>query len=87
MYCQGKCARTMSLNTHYMILLRNPRDVSQVTVLAKQTGLGQTLVDAYQDALSKPYGYLVVDLSPHSSNFKLKTDIFPDEYTIVYLPL
>ena len=87
MFCQGKCARTMNLNTHYMILLRNPRDVSQVSVLGKQTGLGKQLVEAYQDALSKPYGYLVVDLSPHSSDFKLKTNILPDEYTIVYVPL
>lgn len=28
MYCQGKFARTINLNTHFMVLLINPRDVS-----------------------------------------------------------
>ena len=88
MFAQGKCARTLNLNTHYMILLRNPRDVSQVTVLGKQIGLGKVLREAYEDCMSKPYGYLLVDLSPHcKDNFRLKTCILPSEDSVVYLPL
>jgi hypothetical protein len=85
MYCQGKTARTINLNTHYMVLMRNPRDNSQISVLAKQTGLGKILFQAYKDCISKLYGYLVMDLSPHSDDsIRLKTDILPDQYTIAY---
>lgn len=87
LYCQGKNARTQSLNTHYYILMRSPRDKSQIGVMARQTGLGSALIEAYQDCTSQPYGYLLLDLSPHSQeNYVLKTDIFPGECPIVYLP-
>ena len=87
MFAQGKCARTVNLNTHYLILLRNPRDKSQVGVLGKQIGLGRTLIEAYQDCTSQPYGYLLVDLSPHTdANIQLKTNIMPEEDMVVYLP-
>ena len=88
MFAQGKCARTINLNTHYMILLRNPRDVSQVSILAKQIGLMRSRPEAYEDSLSKPYGYLLVDLSPHTEkNHQLKTSILPGEEMVVYIPL
>ena len=71
-----------------MILLRNPRDKSQISTLGKQIGLGKTLIEAYEDCTSQAYGYLLVDLSPHSdNNFQLKTNIFPYEDIIVYIPL
>ena len=33
---QGKCARTIKLNTHYLILFRNMRDGQQIVSLGKQ---------------------------------------------------
>ena len=30
MFHQGKCARTISLNCHYLVLFKNPRDFSQL---------------------------------------------------------
>lgn len=87
LYCQGKNARTQSLNTHYLLLLRNPRDVSQIATLGRQTGLGSALVEAYKDSTSKPYGYLLLDLSPHSrETFQMQTDIIPGQEPIVYVP-
>lgn len=88
MFAQGKCARTLNLNTHYMLLLKNPRDLSQIGVLGKQVGLGKALTEAYQDCISQPYGYTLLDLSPHSQdNYRVKTNIFPEEDTIVYMPI
>ena len=88
MFCQGKYARSLNLNTHWMIVLRNPRDTSQIATLGKQTGFGNTLKEAYRDATSKPYGYLVIDLSPHrEENYCLKTNIFPNDDQIVYMPI
>ena len=85
-YAQGRYARSIALNGQYLILFRNPRGVSQVTTLARQIGMGKTLVDAYKDATGEPYGYLVIDLHPHNhSEYKLKSKVFPGEDLVVYL--
>ena len=82
---QGKYARDITLNAHYIILFKNPRDTNQVKVLATQLGLGNRLMEAYKDSTAQAYGYLLIDLSPSSQNaFMLRGNIFPNEYTIVY---
>ena len=35
-YCKGKHSRTINLNTHIYVLMKNPRDVSQLQCLARQ---------------------------------------------------
>ena len=85
MYEQGKCSRSISLNTKYLCLFANPRDVSQIECLGRQIGY-KNLSEAYRDATSKPYGYLFVDLSPHCpEQERLRTDIFPNETTALYI--
>ena len=87
---QGKCARTISLNCHYMVLFNNRRDVNQVKVLGSQIMPGRSafFMDSYKKAISTPYSYLVVDIHPNSNaRFELRTRIFPDdEPLIVYEP-
>ena len=84
LFYQGKCSRTLTLNTMYTILLKNYRNVQQVEVLGRQLGKGSLLKEAYLDAISKPYGYLVVDLNPRVSDvIQLRTNIFPDEQPVV----
>ena len=58
-YCKGKHSRTINLNTHIYVLMKNPRDVSQIQCLARQAFLGKCsfLMEAYEDATSQPYGY------------------------------
>ena len=88
MYCQGKNARTMSLNTHFMVLMKNPRDASQVQTLGKQVfpNQSQILTEAYRDCMTRPYSYLLVDLSPQClDQYRLRSNIFPGEYTTVYI--
>ena len=42
--------------------------------------------EAYADATSHPYGYLLVDLKTTTPDvLRLRTDIFPDERTMVYV--
>ena len=87
MFIQGKYARTINLNTHFLILFKNPRDVSQVACLARQIypTNSKALIEAYQDCMKKKYGYLVIDLSPHGEDeYRLRTDIFKDDATIIY---
>ena len=63
---RNKFARTISLNSHYMILFKNPRDAGQFATLARQMyPEGSTFaIEAFKDATSAPYGYLLVDMKP-----------------------
>ena len=84
LFYQGKCARTLNLNTAYTVLLKNPRNTQQVALLGRQLGMGNVLKEAYKDATGKPFGYLVIDLSPKSEEcYRLRTNVFPDEPAVI----
>ena len=71
--------RTVSLNTHYMVLFKNPRDATQIRTLGYQMypDSSQFLTQAYMDATSKAYGYIIVDLRPNGTDaLRVCTDIF-----------
>lgn len=88
MFPKNKYARTISLNAHYMVLFKNPRDVGQFAVLAKQMypKNSQFAIESYKDATDAPYGYLLVDLKPDmDEKYRLRTNIFPGELTEVYI--
>lgn len=87
LFHQGKCMRTISLNSHYMVLFKNPRDSAQIKVLANQVfpQHPQTLVAAYSNATENPFGYLLLDLHPQTPEaLRLRTGIFPSDINIVY---
>ena len=72
LYCRGKYSRTINLVTQILVLMKNPRDVSQLQCLARQAFLG-FYNGSFQRRTSEPYGYLVLDFSPsgdelHSQN-------------------
>lgn len=87
---RGSKSRTIALNTSYMVLMKNVRDVSQVATLGRQLfpGRSKVLTLSYADALGiSQYSYLVLDMSPHSEDkYRLRTNVFPGEDTIVYVP-
>ena len=83
----GKCARTISLNCHYIILFGMRRDKLQVQTLGSLIFPGHRgyFMNAYQDATNKPYGYLVCDVHPSTNKmYQLRTHIFPDDMTCFY---
>ena len=85
LFYQGKYCRDISLNTHYFILFKNPRDTQQIKLLGRKIGIQKKLLDVYLDATETPFGYLLIDLSPGINDiYMLKTRIFPDEDTIIY---
>lgn len=89
LYVQGARSRTIALNTTYLVLMKNVRDVSQISTLGRQLfpGRSNVLTESYTDATSEPYGYLVVDLSTNSDDtYRLRTHVFTGEDTIVYVP-
>lgn len=88
LFYKSKQNRTMSLNTHYIVLFKNPRDVTQITTLARQMypGSGKFLIEAFKDATSKAYGYLLIDLKPQTDErVRIRTNIFSDEIQYVYV--
>ena len=85
LFHQGKYCRDISLNTHYFILFKNPRDVHQIRHLGSQLGICKKLLEAYRDATASPFSYLLIDLAPASdSSYMLRSNIFPKELAIVY---
>ena len=85
MFYQGKFSRNINLNSMYLVLFKNPRDVKQISVLSSQLGLGKLLIEAYKDALKFKYGYILIDLSPQMEHVAmLRTQIFPNQDMIMY---
>lgn len=84
---QGQQMRNISLNSHYLVLTKNRRDLMQVKTLGNQL-YGETsfFSDAYKKAvLDREYGYLLVDLTPTTEEkYRLRTSIFPGEDTIIF---
>ena len=88
MFCHGAEIRNISLNAHYLIIFKSPRDSSQITHLAKQMYPGHVkfMQEAYIDATAKPYGYLLCDLKPETpEDFRLRTNLFPEERQYAYV--
>ena len=72
MFNAGTSQRTVSLNTHYNVVFKNPRDARQFRCLASQMhpGYFYWLIGAFLDATAKPHGYLVLDHHPKTDDDK-----------------
>ena len=68
LFHQSKLRRDVELKNTQIVLFNSPRDVMQVTTLSTQLGLGSELVDCYRDAMSVPFGHLLIDLSPRTED-------------------
>lgn len=97
-FFRGKVMRTLSLNASHFLLLKNYRDQSQVETLGRQIFPRQAAYfrEAYELSTSKRFGYLLIDVSPHTPEVDivdftkeippLRTNILPGEDTILYFP-
>ena len=81
--------RNLSLNSHYLVLFKNPRDRHQISVLARQMYPGNTkfLLEAYNDATKQAFGYLLLDLKPSTEDdLRVRTGILSRDPPVVYIP-
>ena len=79
---RNRHVRTINLNTHYVVLFKNPRDAGQVAIMARQMYPRKSsfVVEAFRDATREPYGYLLIDLKPETDDrYRFRTNIFPDD--------
>ena len=71
--------RTISLNAHYLVIFKNPRDASQIMFLSKQVfpSKHQLMVSAYRQATEAPHTYLFVDFKQNTPDiYRLRSSIF-----------
>ena len=64
---QSKWSRTIDLNTTHIILFKSPRELQQIYYLGRQLKNVEFLRDYYTRATSEPYGHLLIDLDPKTS--------------------
>jgi hypothetical protein len=89
LFPQGKKAREISLNSSYLAIFKNPRDSSQINTLARQVFPvnPKYLQDAYIQATSRPFGYLLIDLTQETpETLRLMTNIFPSHIFHYFIP-
>ena len=91
-YTRKKC-RTISLNSTYIVVFKNPRNQSQIHPLACQMfpSKPKFLQAAYEEETKDPYRYLFLDFHPNSPGFaRARGNIFPydllEDPCCLYLP-
>lgn len=89
LFAKNSNFRTMSLNSHYLILFKLVRDVSQILPLARQISPfeGRFIIESYKAATSKPYSYLLFDFHQTQDDIlRLRSNIFlHEDPMIVYV--
>ena len=82
-----KGMRTASLNTQYIVLLKNPRDKSQIGKLADQLmpSNRRFLVNVYDDATKLPHSHLVLDFQQSTSEEMRFWALSQDKVARVYV--
>ena len=87
LFLQGRQTRTISLNSHYMAIFKNPRDRAQFSFLSRQMFPGDTkyLNECFTDATSEPNGYLFLDFKQNTpENLRVRTKILENN-PVIYL--
>merc|ERR1712179_117733 len=78
-FSQMKGLRTLSLNAHYLILMRNPRDNSQIMPIARQIDPNNihAFLKMFRKATINPYSYLLIDVRQETVNeLRFRSNIF-----------
>lgn len=88
LFHKGKYTRDISLNSHYIVVFKNPREKSQIFSFARQIfpENPRFIQEAYADATQNPHSYLLFDLKQTTPEaFRFRTSIFPGEQSSAYI--
>ena len=82
LFQQNRFSKTISLQSKYVVLFKNPRDVNQYKYLGNQIfgpGGGKLLVRVFRDiSTERSFQYLIIDLHPESNpKFCLISNLYP----------
>jgi len=92
LFHQEKGSRSIRLNSHYLVLFKNPHDKLQVLTLAKQMYSGSTdfFLKQYEEVVRRPYGYPLIDLKATTrDDCRPRTNVLPGEERFIqatYIP-
>lgn len=82
--------RTRNLNTHYLVLFKNPRNMQQINHLQRQMFPkdGNFLVESFLNSTEKAHGYLFIDLHQTTNDLiRVRSNILPHEKPMkCYIP-
>ena len=67
LFHQSNFPRTIDLNTRHIKLFKSLRDIQQIEYLGKQLNCLQLIKEAYKLATTEPFGHLMIDLDPKTS--------------------
>ncbi len=84
-FCPNKGFRTISLNSTYVLLFKNPRDASQINCFAKQFSPGDNawLIKAFKEATRKPHSYMLFDSHQDTPDWaRIRSHLLPHELPI-----
>jgi ABC-type dipeptide/oligopeptide/nickel transport system ATPase subunit len=89
LYPKSKYMRDISINSSYIVLMRNPVEILQIKSLSNRIDVSSyhcSLLQAYKEATKQPYSYLLVDLCQKTPEvLRFRSKIFPsDSNQIVY---
>ena len=85
----GKESRTRSLNTHYYVIFKNPRDKSQVEFLARQIlpRNPKVLIHIFEAATAKPHSYLFLDFTQECpEEYRFRSNLFEKPMIVYRVP-
>lgn len=84
-----KNMREISLQSHYCVVMKTARDLSQIRTFCMQIDPKnwRALHEAYEDSCKEGHSYLLFDFHVRQKeHLRLRTHIFPGENTIIYVP-
>lgn len=87
LFHKGKEMRSVSLNSQYLVLFKNRRDMTQIIYLGRQLypRHSKFFQEVFEDATKKPFSYLLVDLRNETvERMRLRTQILPGQTQFVY---
>ena len=80
LFYQSKQQRNRALNTHYLILFKNPRDSTAIQYISHQMGT-KVLKEIFREATLKPHSYLLIDFHQSTPDeIRFRTNVLPSEY-------
>jgi hypothetical protein len=86
-YHRSKHSKTIDLHNTHLILFKSPRDENQISFLGHQLGDSKFIKACYQKATQDPFGHLLIDFDPKTSDgLRYCSNITGPGPSVFYLP-
>ena len=89
LFLPNKDYRTISINSHYVVLFKNPREMNQIQVLGRQCFPENPtfLSKVYASETTKPHSYIVLDFKQKTPDkIRVRNSITSPMKTGVFIP-